>query len=56
MSQVRKGDASTSRQLINHVSIHINALQHISLNVSVQDFMSNHLMPATTELEKQLEM
>jgi len=56
MPQVRKGDASSLRKLINHVSIHINALQHLSLNVSVQDFMLNHLMPATPELETELEM
>ena len=31
MPQVRKGDVSSLRQLINHVSSHINALQALSL-------------------------
>ena len=34
--QVRKGDASSLRQLINHVSSNMNALQALSLNVPVQ--------------------
>ena len=44
---VKKGDASSLRQLINHVSSHMNALQALSLNVLVQDLMINHLMLAT---------
>jgi len=47
MPQVRKGDASSLRQLINHVSSHMNALQALSLNVPVRDLMLNHLMLAT---------
>jgi len=31
MPQVRKGDASSLRQLINHVSSHMNPLQALSL-------------------------
>jgi len=31
--QVSKGDASSLRQLINHVSGHMNFLQALSLNV-----------------------
>jgi hypothetical protein len=46
MPQVKKGDASSLRQLINHVSSHMNALQALSLNVPVQDLMLNHLMLA----------
>jgi hypothetical protein len=42
--QVKKGDASSLRQLINHVSSHMNVLQALSLNVPVQDLMLNHLM------------
>jgi len=55
MPQVRKGDASSSRQLINHVSSHMNALQALSLNVPEQDLMLNHLMLATLDPETQRE-
>jgi len=55
MPQVRKGDASSLRQLINHVSSHMNALQALSLNVPVQDLMLNHLMLATLDPEMQRE-
>jgi hypothetical protein len=47
--QVKKGDASSLRQLINHVSSHMNALQALSLNVPVQDLMLTHLMLATLD-------
>jgi hypothetical protein len=46
MLQVKQGNASSLRQLINHVSSHMNALQALSLNVPVQDLMLNHLMLA----------
>ena len=55
MPQVRNGDASSLRQLINHVSSHMNALQALSLNVPVQDLMLNHLMLATLDPETQRE-
>jgi len=55
MPQVRKGDASSLRHLINHVSNHMNALQALSLNVLVQDLMLNHLMLATLDPETQRE-
>jgi len=55
MPQVRKGDASSLRQLINHVSSHMNALQALSLNVPVKDLMFNHLMLATLDPETQRE-
>ena len=53
MSQVRKGDASPLRQLFNHVSSHMNALQALPLNVPVQDLMLNHLMLDTLDPETQ---
>jgi len=53
MPQVRKGDASSLRQLINHVSSHMNALPALSLNVPVQDLMLNHLMLATLDPKMQ---
>ena len=55
MPQVKKGDASSLRQLVNHVSSHMNALQALSLNVLVQDLMLNHLMLATLDSETQQE-
>jgi len=55
MPPVQKGDASSLRQLINHVSSHTNALQALSLNVPIQDLMLNHLMLATLDKETQRE-
>jgi len=55
MPQVRNGDESSLRQLINHVSSQMKALQALSLNVPVQDSMLNHLMLATLDTEKQRE-
>jgi len=55
MPQAKKGDASSLRQLISHVSSHMDALQTLSLNVSVQDLMLNHLMLATLDTETQRE-
>jgi len=55
MPQVNKGDASSLRQLINHVSSHMNALQALSLTVPVQDLMLNHLILATLDAETQQE-
>jgi hypothetical protein len=55
MPQAKKGDASSLCQLINHVSSHMNALQALSLNVSVQDLTLNHLMLATLDTETQRE-
>ena len=55
MPQAKKGDTSYLHQLINYVSSHINALQALSLNVSVQDLMLNHLMLATLDTETQRE-
>jgi len=53
MPQVRMGVASSLRQLINHVSSHMKALQALSLNVPVQDSMLKHLMLATLDPETQ---
>ena len=55
MPQAKKEDASSLCQLINHVSSHMNALQALSLNVSVQDLMLNHLMLATLDTKTQRE-
>ena len=55
MPPVQKGDASSLRQLINHVSSHMNALQALSLNVPIQYLMLNHLMLATLDKETQRE-
>ena len=55
MPHVKKGDASSLRKLINHVSSHMNALQALQLNVSAQDLILNHLMLATIDPETQRE-
>jgi hypothetical protein len=55
MPQVKKGDASSLRQLINHVSSHMNALQALSLNAPVQHLMLNHLLLASLDGETQRE-
>ena len=55
MPHVKKGDASSLRKLINHVSSHMNALQALQLNVSEQDLILNHLMLATIDPETQRE-
>jgi len=55
MPPVQKGNASSLRQLINHVSSHTNALRALSLNVPIQDLMLNHLMLATLDPEMQRE-
>ena len=55
MPQVKGEDASSLRQLVNHVSSHMNALKALSLNVPIQDLMLNHLMLATLDPEMQRE-
>jgi hypothetical protein len=55
MPQLKKGNASSPRQLINQGSSHTNALQALSLNVRVQDLMLPHLMLATLGPETQRE-
>jgi len=55
MPQVKGEDASSLRQLVNHVSSHMNALKALYLNVPIQDLMLNHLMLATLDPETQRE-
>ena len=55
MPPVQKGNESSMRQLINHVSTHMNALQALPLNVPIQDLMLNHLTLATLNTETQRE-
>jgi hypothetical protein len=55
MPQVKRGDASSLRKLISHVSSHMSALHALSLNVYFQDLMLNHLMLATLDAETQNE-
>jgi hypothetical protein len=50
---VKKGDAPSLWRLFNHVSSHINALQALSLNVTVQDLMVNHLILASLDDQSQ---
>jgi hypothetical protein len=49
MPSAKQDDAASLRQLINHVSSHINAIQALSVNVPIQDLMVNHLMLATLD-------
>jgi len=55
MPIIRKGKLLSLRQMINHVSSHMNALQALLLKVHVQDLKFNHLMLATLEPEMQRE-
>jgi hypothetical protein len=50
---VKKGDAPSLRRMITHVSSHLNALQALSLNVTVQDLMVNHLILASLDDQSQ---
>ena len=52
---VKKGDAPSLRQLINHASSHMNDLEALPVNVPVQDLMLNHLILATLDAETQTE-
>jgi hypothetical protein len=49
MPSAKQGDAASLRQLINHVSSHMNAIQALSVNVPVQELMVNHLMLETLD-------
>jgi len=42
--QLRNGDATSLRQIINHMTNRMDALKALSLNISVQFLMLNHLM------------
>jgi len=52
---VKISEASLLRQLKNHVSSHMNALQALSLNVPIQDLMLNHLLLSSLDVETQRE-
>jgi len=52
---IKKSDASSLRQLINHVSSHMNALQALSVDVPIQDLMLNHLLLSFLDAETQRE-
>jgi len=56
MPQGRKAEPSLMRQLINHVSRHMNALQAIPLNMPIQDLILNHLQFETSDHETQREL
>ena len=55
MPQVGKGEASSLRQIMNHVSTHIKASQALSFHVPVQDLMLTNLMLVTLDSETQRE-
>ena len=56
MPQVKGEDASSLRQLINHVSSHMNALQALSLNVPIKDLVLNHLITLDPETQWEWEI
>jgi hypothetical protein len=51
MPQIKKRDASSLRHLINHVTSHVNAIQALSLNATMQDLILNHLLLSTLDPE-----
>jgi diphosphomevalonate decarboxylase len=51
MPQIKKGDASSLRHLINHVTSHLNAIQALSLNASMQHLILNNLLLSTLHPE-----
>jgi diphosphomevalonate decarboxylase len=53
--QVKKADATSLRQFINHVPSPMNALQALSLNVPIQDSVMNHIKLASLDGETQRE-
>ena len=44
MPQTKKGDATSLRQLINHIRSNVNALQALTLNVPMHTLILNHLL------------
>jgi len=55
MPQIKKGDASSLRSLINHVPSDKNALRTLSLNVHIQDLILKHFMLSTLGADAQKE-
>jgi hypothetical protein len=48
---VRRNDATSLCQLINHVSSNMNAIQALALNTSMQDLLLNHLLLSVLDSE-----
>jgi hypothetical protein len=44
MPQTKKGDATSLRQLINHIRSYVNALQALTLNTPMNNLILNHLL------------
>ena len=51
MPQTKKGDATSLRQLINHVTSNFNALQALALNTPIQSLMLTHMMLSVLDNE-----
>jgi hypothetical protein len=51
MPAVKRGDISSLRQLINHVSSHTKALQALTLNITFQDLVLIHMTLATLDAD-----
>jgi methyl coenzyme M reductase beta subunit len=49
MPSVKKGDAQSLRNVVNHVSKHTNAIQAPSLNTNLNDLIVKHLSVLDSE-------
>jgi hypothetical protein len=56
MPQTKRGDATSLRQLKNHVTSHTNAIEALTLNTSMHTLILNHLLSVLdSETHKQWE-
>jgi len=49
--QARRGDATSLRQLVNHVTSHLNAIEALALNTSMHTLILNHMLLAELDPE-----
>jgi diphosphomevalonate decarboxylase len=55
LPELKKPDAASLRQLISHFTSHLNALNAMSLSVTIQDLMLNTLLLASLDPQTQRE-
>jgi hypothetical protein len=55
LPEVKKANAASMRQFINHVSSHLNALQALALATPTHDLILNTLMLASLDQDTQKE-
>jgi hypothetical protein len=51
LPQVKRNDPTTLRQLVNHVTSNMNAIQALSLKTSTHDLILNHLLLSVLDAE-----